>query len=162
MSGSEGMKIDIGNGAFCLVDESDLDAISKYKWHLICPRGKQYAAASSFNSDGKQVTKYMHRLIVGAKSGEVCDHIDGDGLNNRRSNLRLCRHQQNIWNSKRPTTNKSGFKGVCWHKTNKKWHAQIVKGGIKHHLGFYESPETAHQAYCKAAKELHGEFWRGA
>jgi hypothetical protein len=156
----QGFDIDIGNGSVAVVDAADFNEVSKYKWHLLNTRGKRYAIAHIVDHEGNRETVYMHRLIAGVSKGQVCDHIDGDGLNNKRLNLRACSHQQNIWNAKRSVRNKSGFKGVCWHKNNQKWHARISKGGVSVHLGFYESPEIAHQAYCKAAKELHGEFWR--
>lgn len=94
--------------------------------------------------------------------GMEIDHIDGDGLNNRWSNLRLCNKSQNQANSRLRRTNTSGFKGVCWHGQHKRWMARIHHKGRQIHLGLYDTPEAAHEAYCSRARVLFGEFARPA
>jgi hypothetical protein len=89
------------------------------------------------------------------------DHIDNDRSNNRPWNLRLATNSQNMFNQPAPQSNTSGFKGVSYRKTRRKWIATIQKDGKQHFLGHFNTPELAHMAYCKAAAELHGEFARG-
>lgn len=90
------------------------------------------------------------------------DHIDGNGLNNAFDNLRLCTNSENGCNRGATTENKTGLKGVGWHKHSQKWTARIQKNGKKICIGYFPTPELAHMAYCKAAAELHGDFARGA
>jgi hypothetical protein len=103
-----------------------------------------------------------HRLawlyIYGALPEGMLDHIDGNRTNNVFSNLRLASGSQNNANSKRQNSNTSGYKGVCWHVVCNKWVAQIKKDGKQRYLGSFDCPKEAHEAYKRAALELHGEF----
>jgi hypothetical protein len=94
--------------------------------------------------------------------GMDIDHINGDGLDNRWSNLRLATRAENIRNSRTKATNTSGFKGVSWHKRDRKWQAHIKINGRSKNLGLFEAPEDAHAAYVAAAQKYHGEFARAA
>jgi hypothetical protein len=107
-------------------------------------------------------TLSLHRELMQPPEGFFVDHIDGNPLNNRRSNLRLATPSENQWNQKRSCANTSGFKGVGWHERDRRWQARIRKEGKLYHLGNFKSPEEAHEAYCRAAAELHGEFARFA
>ncbi len=99
----------------------------------------------------------MHRQILGASKGENVDHIDGNGLNNQRSNLRFCTQSQNCCNQrKRTLTSSSKYKGVA--KAKRKWHVCLGKDGITYNLGCFASQETAAREYDKLAKLVHGEF----
>lgn len=98
--------------------------------------------------------KYIHRMIMSEPPGMVIDHIDGNKLDNRKENLRICTQQQNGWNRGKPSNNTSGFKGVCWHKQTQKWQAIINHK----HIGYFKTAEKAYEAYVKAAQELHGDF----
>jgi len=100
----------------------------------------------------------MHRLIMNAPEGLVVDHIDRNGLNNRKCNLRLCTKAQNVQNS-RPRRNRSSkYKGVFWNKLNKKWSASIHKGDKRIYLGGFDDEIEAALAYDRKAAELFGEF----
>lgn len=106
-----------------------------------------------------------HRLVWGWLYGEdpgqqMMDHINGTKRDNRPWNLRLATKSQNQWNTAAPSTNTSGYKGVTWHRATARWTARIRCEGKKKHLGLYNTPEEAHQAYCKAAKRIHGNFAR--
>lgn len=107
---------------------------------------------------------YLHQFawfyVHGAWPDRDLDHINRDCLDNRISNLRLATESQNLANKKRPSSNTSGFKGV--HPKRKKWCAQIKCEGQRRTLGVFETPEAAHEAYMKAARELFGEFARAA
>ncbi len=94
--------------------------------------------------------------------GMVIDHINGDWSDNRIVNLRECTVQQNVHNSRKSSVNTSGYKGVTWASTSPykgKWKSQINLNGRRHHLGYFNDPKEAHEAYCAKARELHGEFF---
>lgn len=99
-------------------------------------------------------------LAYGAWPLHCIDHIDGNGLNNRISNLREAVHSENARNRGAQRNSKSGIKGVSWHVESGRWQAKIQHHGKGKNLGYYATPEEAREAYCKAAKELHGEFAR--
>ena len=101
----------------------------------------------------------MHREIMNAPEGLVVDHINRNGLDNRKVNLRLATAMQNVWNSKRNVnTDSSKYKGVSWDKNKHKWRASIGIDRKTKHLGYFEDEKMAAKAYDKAAKEHRGEF----
>jgi hypothetical protein len=101
----------------------------------------------------------MHRLILGAQNGDLVDHKDRNGLNNRRNNLRLCTSSQNSMNVIRKYKGKTSvFRGVHFHKAANKWIAKVYAGRVAHHLGSFVNEVDAAIAYDHAAKRLHGEF----
>ena len=110
---------------------------------------------------------YAHRIVYLMQTQADpldlhIDHIDGNGLNNSWSNIRVATHAENIRNSKKPVSNTSGYKGVSKIKryNQTKWLAKIVADGKLKYLGTFDTPELAHISYCKAAAELHGDFAR--
>jgi hypothetical protein len=114
------------------------------------------------NINGKRKVLKAHRLAYFMILGElpnVIDHIDGDKDNNEISNLRSCTNQQNQMNRVKYENNKSGFKGISWHKPSKKWQAQIKINGRKKHLGVFATAEEASEVYEASAVELFGEFY---
>jgi hypothetical protein len=103
----------------------------------------------------------MHRVIaarMGLDLSEIIDHMDGNGLNNSRSNLRAATNAQNLQNRGKQKNNTSGIKGVSWDKARSKWAAEIRSQGKRYHLGRFDTKEEAAEAYRKAAKKLHKEF----
>lgn len=150
----------VGCSMSAQVDDEHFDLVSKYRWHA--QRGKYtWYAISHTRSGGKRATIYMHRLITDAPRGRVVDHHDGDGLNNQTSNLRVATDAQNQANRHRLNrNNKSGYRGVYKHGQNSSWIAKITIGGANKHIGSFSSPEAAYQAYCEAARAVHGEFAR--
>jgi hypothetical protein len=105
----------------------------------------------------------LHRIAFLYMTGlmpKIIDHIDGNGLNNKWSNLRSCSQSENMRNQKLSKLSKYGFKGVSLSKEKKKYRANIVLNYKQKHLGYFNTPEEAYAAYCAAAKELHGEFAR--
>ncbi len=132
-----------------IVDDSDFDYISKFRWRLN-PMG--YATGY------KNGPIYLHRQLMNPEKGKCIDHINGDGLDNRRSNLRICSTQENSMNRKLSKNNTSGFKGVVWSNRYKKWIAQISFNGKLNHLGSFNDKIDAAKAYNAKAKELFGDF----
>lgn len=109
--------------------------------------------------------QYVHRLIWIYAHGPIpasmsIDHINGDPTDNRLVNLRLATHLQNMRNVKRPTHNTSGYKGVSWHRRDRRWRAQIKTGKVTKFLGNFTSKEEAASAYNMAAQRMFGEFAR--
>lgn len=154
-------QIPLTQGQFALVDDEDYDELSKHNWSAVFPKNSvTYYAIRSDLSSGKKKTVQMHRLILGAigKPGFV-DHKDGNGLNNQRSNIRLCTPSQNSQNKKKDSNCLSQFKGVHPMK-NGKFRATIRIGGKSKSLGVYQNEESAAIAYDNAAKEYFGEFAR--
>jgi hypothetical protein len=95
---------------------------------------------------------------MGLDLTHLIDHIDGDGLNNCRSNLRAATVAQNQQNRGKPKNNSSGFKGVGWHKKTSKWRAYIRVQRVQRHLGFFNTKEEAAEAYRQAAEKIHKEY----
>jgi hypothetical protein len=148
-----GRSIPITQGKFALVDADDYYQLSKYNWCANGPdKTKLYATR-------KRNGKYfkMHREITDAPEGLFVDHIDHNGLNNCRSNLRLCTQAQNNLNatSKR---GRSNYKGVFWKRKSKKWGAAIQLNRKMYHIGLFTDEIEAAKAYDKRASLLHGEF----
>jgi len=151
----EGRRIQITKGKFVLVDKDDYDFLTQWKWYLDV---KGYACRNSATSNGKRRTILMHREVNHTPEGFFTDHINGNKLDNRRSNLRTATNQQNAYNRGENSNNTSGFKGVSWENQKKKFRARIWISGKCNCLGFFESPEAASSAYREAANRLHGEF----
>lgn len=156
----------IGNLAFipltkgyeAIIDAADAHLVDKWNWVVVLKKFNGKYAYRSIGPRGKQKTIYLHRVIMNASDGIEVDHIDFNGLNNRRNNLRLATHQQNLCNRSMSSTNKSGFRGVSWAKDRQKWRAQITVNCKMKYLGTFSSPEIAHAAYLEASKHLHGSF----
>lgn len=102
------------------------------------------------------------QLVTGSEPNMDIDHIDGDPLNNRWSNLRLCNDSLNQANRKLSPKSTSGLKGVTWHKSRGKWQATIKVHGKGYYLGLFTDPNEAHEAYLSAARRYFGEFARAA
>lgn len=139
---------------FAQVDDEDYDLVSSIKWYLLKIRcGLKYAASYK---NGKCVL--MHRLINSTPEGLHTDHVDRDGLNNQKSNLRTCTRSQNMQNRRIKTGKKtSRYKGVYKHKSGR-FKATITLGRKSIHLGYFERAKDAAKAYDDASNELFGEF----
>lgn len=153
------MLIPLSQGYSAVIDEEDWPLVSAYRWHTKLNGRLIYATRNLLKDDSNQ-HRLMHRLLLDAKPGESVDHIDGDGLNNRRSNLRKCTHMQNKWNeTKLRASNKSGFKGVSqMPRCPSRWVAHITVRGRNTYIGSYRTPEEAARAYDCAAYAHYGEF----
>ena len=140
-------------GKYTIVDDEDYEHINQFRW---CFGNGGYAITG--NTEGKPPRRIMHRVILNAPDDMEVDHINNDKLDNRRRNLRICSHKQNIWNNSTRSDNKSGFRGVGWYKPYKKWRVRITYNGKEYHLGYYNELSDAVSAYSKKAEELYKEF----
>ena len=142
-----------------LVSEEDADWLRQFRWHAVKfgtkARPLVYAARNA-KIDGAWKLLLMHRALLGAPRGFVVDHINHDGLDNRRVNLRLCTQRENMKNA-RSGSNKTGFRGVSRTSPNR-FTACIHANGRSKYLGCFETPEAAAAAYDAAATEQFGEF----
>ena len=102
--------------------------------------------------------KLLHRIIMDAPDDKMVDHINGNPLDNRRENLRLCSNQENNRNKGKKSDNTSGFKGVSWSKQTGKWLANITVDGKSKYLGYFDDKLKAYEAYCTACEKYHGDF----
>lgn len=158
-------QIPLTQGQFALVDDEDYEYLIQWKW---C--AKQRVGTNVFYATTKESIKgkpagykrkmlYMHRVILGvADSNVLCDHKNGNPLDNRRCNLRTCTASQNIMNVRLTSRNTSGFKGVFWNKNLHKWRVQIVANKKQIHIGHFQKKEEAAAAYAVAAEKYHGEY----
>ena len=152
-------KISLTQGKFALVDDEDFDELSKYKWYAHKSFNTFYAERQVRVEQGRgnrQKPMKMHIVILGTPSGMLTDHIDGDGLNNQRINLRIATFQENCRNTRKYKNNSTGFKGVIFQ--DKKYRPRIMVSGKSISLGMFEKKEDAYQAYCDACIKYHGEF----
>ena len=139
---------------FTLVDEVDFEWLSKTRWCVLKQKtGERLYAARRLNNR----FVLMHRIITNAPSGLDVDHINGNGLDNRRDNLRICTRSENLHNM-RPRGGSSSFKGVSWNKRDQVWRAYINVNGSRHSLGSFRSEIDAAHAYDDAAREHFGDF----
>lgn len=151
--------VSLGGDRFALVDAVDYDwLVQKGSWYFAKP---SYAARGiSIKFDGRWISRhiYMHHEVLGLGPDARVDHKDGNGLNNRRSNLRPALQQQNMMNRPALSNNRSGYKGVTAQRG--KWRAAIALDGKQAFLGYFPTPEAAAHAYDQAAVVMFGEFAR--
>ncbi len=159
--------IPLNQDQFTEISAIDCGRVAQFKWHAAWYKhAKSFYAVRSVRTvtDGHVTIRIesMARFLLGLGPGDPrqADHIDGDTLNNTRGNLRIASIAENVRNRRRQCNNTSGFKGVSWCRASNKWRACIAVNGKNIHLGLYLIPQLAHEAYCKKAHELHGEFAR--
>lgn len=131
-----------------LTDDEDYEKLSRYSWSI----HQGYVAAKV-----QRKTVPIARLIMNAPKGMDVDHKNGDRLDNQKSNLRICTHQQNLQNTSKRRGMSSIYKGVHW-KPSGTWRAATSKDGKKIHIGYFKEERHAAMAYDIWAKELFGEY----
>lgn len=147
-------QIAITKGHLVVVDDEDFDYLSKFTWHY----STGYAARRSHKSEGgKSRILLMHRQILGEPVTHV-DHINGNRLDNRRSNIRLATAQDNMRNKSKSKNTSSQYKGVSYNKNARKWQSYIMVDYKRIHLGLHEREEDAATTYNLSAHMRFGEF----
>jgi hypothetical protein len=151
--------VTLTKGYEAIIDAADVPLVEGWNWYASVNGNAVYGKTKK---GSKGVTITMHRVIMGNPDGFEIDHIDGNGLNNRKSNLRLATHCENNRNRKINKNNTSGFKGVTWDNKTAKWRAKIMLNYVTRSLGYFDTPAAAYAAYVAASEKLHGEFGRVA
>ena len=157
--------VPLSRGYETIIDAEDVRLICSDNWCVTGPGlqtgdgGCIYAMRIDTTS-GKRVSLRLHRVIMNAPDNLQVDHINGNGLDNRKSNLRLVTHTQNMLNQRKAKDNTSGYKGVHWNKTRGRWQATIQANGKAKYLGLFDDPAEAHEAYVAASQKFHGPYGR--
>ena len=157
--------IELTQGQHAIVDTEDFEQLNKHKWYANKIGHSYYACrGSSWNKEKDQWNEIlrMHRVVLGLKKGDgfEVDHINGDGLDNRRCNLRLVTKQQNRWNQATSKKGTSKYKGVSWDTTRDKWQAGITINGKRFALERFDNEVEAAKAYDKRARIEFKDFAR--
>jgi hypothetical protein len=147
-------EIQLTQGQVAIVDDADYEWLSQWKWHV---NSNGYANRTEHQSS-KATTISMHRLITDAPKGMDVDHIDGNPLNNQRSNLRIATRTENQRNQRAVRGGSSQYKGVHIHRQTGKWEARIKVNRQGIYLGLHSSEIDAARAYDEAARKYFGEF----
>lgn len=145
-------KLPLSNGGFSLIDQEDLEKVSSYTWMV------NYNGSNNIVETTKKPRQSLSRMIMDAPNDKLVDHINGNTLDNRKENLRLCSYEENSRNTRLYSTNTSGFRGVQWSKGDRRWKVRITVKFKRIYLGVYKNILDAARAYDEAAKKYHGEF----
>lgn len=158
----------LSNGMKATVDDQDFEYLSQFNWFAEKTKTTFYAQRNCYNKELKiKSSKRMHREILGTKDTKiVTDHIDGNGLNNQRANLRACTQGENLRNTRIRSSSKTGFRGVNLWKGARVWkdysgpvfRARICINHVEIHLGYFKTAEEAAAIRDSKTKELHGNF----
>ena len=141
-------EIPLTRGKFAIVDDEDYERFGSQRWHC---SSAGYARQTGPNRE----SIFLHRLIVGAGLGQVVDHINRNPLDNRRANLRICTHAQNLQNARRRG---SMLKGVGLDKRDGRYYARVSVNGRRKNVGRFATEAEAHEAYLNSARRVYGEF----
>ncbi len=154
-------EIQLTQGKVALVDDEDYEYLNQYKWYANKNANTFYAVRNLSINKKNDSKIFMHRFITNNMNPKMhTDHFNGNGLDNRKINLRICTNSQNAMNQTKQINNTSGYKGVTYFKntSNKKWMAAITVNKKRFYLGVYIDIKDAARAYNEAAIKLYGEF----
>jgi len=149
-------EINLTQGKVALVDDENYDFLNQFKWYARRTDGIYYAGRQASSIDGKRKIIHMHRVIMETPWGFEVDHINHDGLNNQKYNMRNCIRLQNARN--RQSYGSSQYLGVSWYNRYNCWVANITIGGKRIHLGYFKEEEDAAKAYNTSALYYYEEF----
>jgi len=148
------IEIPLTRGKVALIDIEDYERVSQYRWYANLFSENWYAATKGLDH---KTTIMLHRFILNPKPEEEIDHINHNGLDDRRCNMRIATHQQNMMNIEK-IYGSSKYKGVCWDKRINSWRCEIGSRINRVWIGRFFNEEDAARAYDKKAKELYGDF----
>jgi hypothetical protein len=148
--------VPLSQGAFAIIDADDADYVLAYNWTLRIQKTRRYAIRAL---PGGRKNVFLHVDLIGPlPDGVEVDHINGDGLDCRRENMRTATHSQNMHNAAVHRDARSGYKGVSFNPRNGRWVARMRIDGKHRHLGTFDSPEDAAHAYDAVARRVQGVF----
>jgi hypothetical protein len=157
-------EIILNHGEKAMVDDEDYEYLSQWNWYCLINYKNKYAVRTDFKNGEYKKSIRMHRVIMNTPRKLTVDHIDGNGLNNQKANLRNCTVTENIYNRRKHKNGTSSFKGVSIASILQKgrlykyYLAQIRKDGVGHNLVYYKNEKDAAMAYNEAAIKLFGQF----
>jgi len=154
-------RIPLTRDKYALVDPADFDRLSEYKWHIVGARGTFYAVRNTGQQLGqKRIVVKMHREILKVPDGMFVDHINHNGLDNRRANLRPATQAQNARNRRKVHRDNyhSNYKGLTWYKHQNRWAVRVMVDNKSKFIGYFDNELDAAKAYDTAAKKYHGDF----
>lgn len=152
--------IELTKGHTAIIDTSDVEVVRDYKWRSAKGKGTNYVCARRKLDDGRVKTIFLHRLLMNPERGLVVDHINGEGLDNRRTNLRVVTVAQNNLNSRVRSDSQTGVKGAYYDKRKGTYYSRIRANDKSMYLGTFKTAEEAAQAYAEASEKYHGEYGR--
>lgn len=152
--------VGLSRGKTAIFDAADVDKVTGHLWQASKGKNTHYAATRIRHPDGRVSTLFLHRAIMTPPEGFVVDHINGDGLDNRRSNLRVATVAQNNLNSRVRRDSRSGLKGAHYDAKTGSHYARIKVDGRYIHLGTFATAEEAANAYAEASAKYHGPYGR--
>lgn len=153
------MEIELTQNKIALIDDADWPLVAPHTWCAIRSKKKFYAMTTILTPEGRERV-FLHKLLLGIGKGIKGDHVNGDSLDNRRSNLRVATSPQNAWNKRAPQAESktSRFKGVFFDKAHGKFRASILNDGKRRYLGYFDKEEDAARAYDAACVQNRGEW----
>jgi hypothetical protein len=152
-------KIPLTQGKFAMVDPEDYGRLAGYKWFAMRSRRGFYAVRMVKAKNGRRKKIRMHRRIFDVPEDKLIDHINHNGLDNRKENLRIATNMQNSWNKRKQRGDYSSqYKGVSWAMRVGKWHTEIYCRGKKIFIGYFDDQISAARAYDARATELYGDY----
>lgn len=158
LSDSAVLDLPVRGGMVVLVDEADAPLVHAHTWRAVRDGQTHYARCRVYVSKNKWTLISLHRLIAGAQPGQIVDHANGNGLDNRRRNLRVCTIQQNAAHRIRQRRGKTGFRGVYLDPTTGQFRARVFHDNRRQSLGRFATAEEAARAYDEACQRLNGDF----
>lgn len=148
-------EIPLTQGKFAIVDDCNYEWLTQWKWYAVCTgKLKMWYVARVENHK----TILMHREILGAKKGQITDHKNHNGFDNRLANIRLCSYSENAQNRMPYKNSTNKHKGVSWHKVGGKWQVKITVNNKRIQLGYCKNEIEAAKMYDKAALKYFGKF----
>ena len=153
-------EIQLTKGKVAIVDDEDFEYLNQWKWYAHKTNTLNFYAERSMRINGKKTFILMHRVIMNTDKHLVVDHINGNGLDNTKLNLRNCTNSENIRNRKISSNNTSGYKGFHYNIRDNMWRSTIRINNKRLHIGNFIDITDAAKAYNEAAIKFHGEFAR--